>query len=369
MTLIDNISFRFRMTDELFARELYADWDGFCQRCVTDVLEEFFYRYDKKDIYMEIGRLDLDLGGIPQEEFYGSFPVRLREALEREFLRQIKETKVLQPSFPDGADNRTSLETDKSRLYSREKRFENLLHYLEYGFCMPEWDVRDFDLHEELRYFRDKDHAQRLLFVIASKPYIMERLYLQTDRERLAEILPLGVWLLSPTLGQYEKQRYLSMAVERAPQSVIRLIHETKETCSTEAMAELLENPAVRRIMAAETENHAEIDVPEYWYRLYGWLLEYYPFNGVPMFGDKRHFRLHLNRRLLSFIRKRDYHTYLSKAELTVQFLLEVFGTDYLPDGAGHHLPQPAAERRRLARYRGQLRMGTLPYVAATVAD
>ena len=51
MTLIDNISFRFRMTDELFARELYADWDGFCQRCVTDVLEEFFYRYDKKDIY------------------------------------------------------------------------------------------------------------------------------------------------------------------------------------------------------------------------------------------------------------------------------------------------------------------------------
>lgn len=120
MTLIDNISFRFRMTDELFARELYADWDGFCQRCVTDVLEEFFYRYDKKDIYMEIGRLDLDLGGIPQEEFYGSFPVRLREALEREFLRQIKETKVLQPSFPDGADNRTSLETDKSRLYSRE---------------------------------------------------------------------------------------------------------------------------------------------------------------------------------------------------------------------------------------------------------
>ena len=84
MTLIDNISFRFRMTDELFARELYADWDGFCQRCVTDVLEEFFYRYDKKDIYMEIGRLDLYLGGIPQEEFYGSFPVRLREALERD---------------------------------------------------------------------------------------------------------------------------------------------------------------------------------------------------------------------------------------------------------------------------------------------
>lgn len=329
MTLIGNLSFQFKMTDEQFARELYADWDVFCQRCVTDVLEEFFSRHDKKEVYIEIDRLDLDLGGIPQEEFYDSFPVRLREALEREFVRQMKEPGGLQLSSPDGAGSRVSLETDKSPSYPREKRFENLLHYLEYGFCLPEWDARDFDLHEELLYFRDEDHAERMLSLIASKPYIMERLFLQTGTERLTEILPLGVWLLSPTLGQYEKRRYLSMAVEKAPQSVIRLIHETKETGSMEAMAELLENPAVKRIMAAETENHAEIDVPEYWYRLYGWLLEYYPFNGVPMFGDKRHFRLHLNRRLLSFIRKRDYQAYLSKAELTVQFLLEVFGADY----------------------------------------
>lgn len=329
MTLIDNISFQFKMADEQFVRELYADWDVFCQCCVTDVLEEFFSRYDKKEVYIEIDRLDLDLGGMPQEEFYDSFPVRLREALEREFVRQMKEPGGLQLSSSDGADSRVSLETDKSPSYPREKRFENLLHYLEYGFCLPEWDARDFDLHEELLYFRDEDHAERMLSLIASKPYIMERLFLQTGTERLTEILPLGVWLLSPTLGQYEKRRYLSMAMKRAPQSVIRLIHETKETGSMEAMAELLENPAVKRIMAAETENHAEIDVPEYWYRLYGWLLEYYPFNGVPMFGDKRHFRLHLNRRLLSFIRKRDYQAYLSKAELTVQFLLEVFGADY----------------------------------------
>lgn len=329
MTLIDNISFQFKMADEQFVREFYADWDVFCQRCVTDVLEEFFSRYDKKEVYIEIDRLDLDLGGIPQEEFYDSFPVRLREALEREFVRQMKESGGLQLSSPDGVDSRVSLETDKSPSYPREKRFENLLHYLKYGFCLPEWDARDFDLHEELLYFRDEDHAERMLSLIASKPYIMERLFLQTGTERLTEIMPLGVWLVSPTLGQYEKRRYLSMAVKRAPQSVIRLIHETKETGSMEAMAELFENLAVKRIMAAETENHAEIDVPEYWYRLYGWLLEYYPFNGVPMFGDKLHFRLHLNLRLLSFIRKRDYQTYLSKAELTVQFLLEVFGADY----------------------------------------
>lgn len=329
MTLIDNISFQFRITDEQFVRELYADWDGFCQHSVTDVLEDFFSRHDRKDVYIEIDRLDLNLGDIPQEEFYSLFSVRLREVLEREFVRQMKEIGVLQPSSPGGTDSRASLETDKSPSYIREKRFMNLLYYLEYGFCLPEWNVRDFDLYEELRYFRNKDYAERLLPLIASKPYILERLFLQTGTERLAEILPLTVWLFSPTLGQYEKQRYLSIAVERAPQSVIRLIHETKETGSMEAMAELLENLSVKRIMTAEMENHAEIDVPEYWYRLYGWMLEYYPFNGVPMFGDKRHFRLHLNRRLLSFIRKRDYQAYLSKAELTMQFLLEVFGADY----------------------------------------
>ena len=40
MTVIDKISFRFRMADEQFARNLYADWDGFCRRCVTDILED-----------------------------------------------------------------------------------------------------------------------------------------------------------------------------------------------------------------------------------------------------------------------------------------------------------------------------------------
>ena len=121
----------------------------------------------------------------------------------------------------------------------------------------------------------------------------------------------------------------LALMLEHVPQEVVRFIHGARESGSLDSMAELLENPHVRCIMAAETEYHAEVGLPEYWYRLYGWLLEYYPFNGVPMFGDKRHFRLHLNRSLLSFIHKRTYSAYISKAGLTVQFLQEVFGTDY----------------------------------------
>lgn len=94
MIVIDKISFLFGMVDEPFARELYADWDRFCQRCVTEILEEYFSRYDNKETYIEIDRLDLDLGGISQEEFYDFFPMRLREALEYSFTRKLKETEL-----------------------------------------------------------------------------------------------------------------------------------------------------------------------------------------------------------------------------------------------------------------------------------
>lgn len=328
MVLIDNISLDFCMQDESFARGLYADWDRFYRHCVKKVLEYCFSWYDDKETYIEIDRLDLDLGSIPQEEFYDLFPVRLREALERSFAHKLNETGVPQITESD-INTETDPITGNPFPYAREKRFENLLHYLEYGFCLPEWNAPEFHLYEELRQFKDTEHTGRLLSLLASKPYVMDRLFLQIGAERLPEAIPFAVCLTSAVLGRYEKQRYLSAVLEHSPQAVIRFIHETKDTGSLEDMAGLIENPHVRRIMAAETEEHAEIGVPDYWYRLYGWLLEYYPFNGVPMFGDKQHFRLHLDRRLLSFIHKRERQAYLSKAELTVRFLMEVFGADY----------------------------------------
>ncbi len=50
------------------------------------------------------------------------------------------------------------------------------------------------------------------------------------------------------------------------------------------------------------------------------------------MFGDKQHFVMYLHERFLFFIRKRSAYAYLSKGELTMRFLLEVFGTDYCYD-------------------------------------
>lgn len=339
MTVIDKISFRFRMADEQFARNLYADWDGFCRRCVTDILEEFFSRYDNKGDYIEVDRLDLDLGSIPQEKFYDEFPARLRETLERNFVPFATE----QPLASSGDEGTAAgiLGRNATSL-ADEKRFENLLHYLKHGFCFPEWAGSDFGLYEEIRHFMEKaDFRERLCAVLAGHPQALARLLLQLESHQTGKILsgavgasdavPLLSLFFSPSFpaGQRERQRMLALMLEHVPQEVVRFIHGTRESGSLDSMAELLENPHVRCIMAAETEHHAEVGLPEYWYRLYGWLLEYYPFNGVPMFGDKRHFRLHLNRSLLSFIHKRTYSAYISKAGLTVQFLQEVFGTDY----------------------------------------
>lgn len=339
MTVIDKISFRFRMADEQFARNLYADWDGFCRRCVTDILEEFFSRYDNKGDYIEVDRLDLDLGSIPQEKFYDEFPARLRETLERNFVPFAAEQPL---ASSDDEGTAAGILGRNAMSLAEGKSFENLLHYLKQGFCFPEWAGGDFGLYEEIRHFMEKaDYRERLCAALAGHPQALARLLLQLESHQTGKILsgavgasdavPLLSLFFSPSFpaGQRERQRMLALMLEHVPQEVVRFIHGTRESGSLDSMAELLENPHVRRIMAAETEHHAEVGLPEYWYRLYGWLLEYYPFNGVPMFGDKRHFRLHLNRSLLSFIHKRTYSAYISKVGLTVQFLQEVFGTDY----------------------------------------
>lgn len=316
MTKIDKIGFQFDMADEQFAKGLYADWDNFYPKCAIDIMNEFFSRYDNRETYIKIELLELNLGGIPQDDFYDKFPILLREALERTAMPYL--------NFSDSHGSFQQMPT-----LAHEKRIENLLHYLEYGFCLTEWDMGSLDLYNELLQSNGNADTERILSLLASKSHAMLRLFRQTDARKIAEILPFAAWLTSSSLGHHEKQRYLSAFLEYAPQEVIRFIHETIENGCIESMAELIENTHARRIMSAETEHHAEIDVPEYWYRLYGWLLEYYPFNGVPMFGDKMHFRKRLNYSLLSFIRKRPHLSFLSKTELTVQFLMEIFGAKH----------------------------------------
>lgn len=364
MINIGNISFRFKMADEVFAQQLYAGWDEFCRVCFTDILEEYLGRYDTKDSYIEIDTLELNIGKIPQELFYEEFPRRVRAEL----------VKILLPASVNSASS-----TD-----SKGKRLDNLIHYLRYGFCLPGWDMQEFDLFEELMLFKDYEAIVVLCF---SEKYCFERLTRQLDgwqfkivlthwlaverhdeecnlilqkwalrspeslrmltdivaenrilSERIAVLIGnegagewhlMLSWLTSTTLGHYEKQRYFAVVLDTRPLMVLRFIRETSDEGNVKRLALLLESESVRRIMVAETESHAEVDVPEYWHHLYLWLIKHYPFNGVAMFGDKRHFVQHLHERFLFFIRKRSASTYLSKTDLTIRFLLEVFGVDY----------------------------------------
>lgn len=121
MISIDRISFEFAMDDEGFAQGLYADWDGFCRACVENILEECLSAYDKDRVLHEIEMLDLDLGGIPQEDFYTEFPRRLRGEL-------LKALPYLQPGQADREAEKTT-----------DSRFANLLYYLEHGVLKTEW--------------------------------------------------------------------------------------------------------------------------------------------------------------------------------------------------------------------------------------
>ena len=364
MINIGNISFRFRMADEVFAQQLYAGWDEFCRTCFTDILEEYLGRYDTKDSYIEIDTLELNIGSIPQESFYEEFPKRVRAELERIVLL--------------ASVNAVSSSVSKS------KRQDNLIHYLRHGFCLPGWDMQEFDLFEELMLFKDSEAIVVLCFseqycferltrqldgwqlnivlthwlaverhdegrnlilqkwalrspdalrmltdIVAENRILSERIAVLIDNEGAGEWHLMLSWLTSTTLGHYEKQRYFAVVFETRPLMVMRFIRETSDEGNVKRLALLLESESVRRIMVAETESHAEVDVPEYWHHLYLWLIQHYPFNGVAMFGDKRHFVQHLHERFLFFIRKRSASTYLSKTDLTIRFLLEVFGADY----------------------------------------
>lgn len=369
MINIGNISFRFRMADEVFAQRLYAGWDEFCRACFTDILEECLGRYDTKDSYIEIDTLDLNIGSIPQETFYEEFPRRVRAELE----------KVALSAAVSGVP---------SSGYGN-KRLENLIHYLRYGFCLPGWDMREFDLYEELMCFKDAEEVFTLCFTgkhcferlirqlggwqlnmilnhwFADEPLISKECRRTVSEwavsdpdamrmltsgatverrlsQRITRLIEDGEssgnrhfilsWLTSASLGHYEKQLRFAAVLDARPQMVLRFIRETGDEGNVKRLALLLESESVHRIMVAETESHAEVDVPEYWHHLYLWLIKHYPFNGVAMFGDKRHFVQHLHERFLFFIRKRSASTYLSKSDLTIRFLLEVFGADYYLD-------------------------------------
>ena len=318
MIRIDHISLEFVAPDEDFAHGLYAGWDSFCRDCIEKVLDECLSPYDKGKALYEIGRLDLDLGSIPEEDFYREFPVRLKDAL----LRSI-------PAWgaSSGGGSAPAIAA----------RSENLLHYMEYGYPLAEWADTDFSMETELDWLSGQPSMvsrpviEQLASLCLKWEYILRRLLWQADDEDIL-LQIYGSALAQSTAGQMEKQRFLALLLETKPGIPVRFVHETPDDARLRDMSALLDTLSVRQLIRTETKEHAEVDLPPYWHYLYEWLIKYYPYNGIAMFGGKAEFTRHLHHRLLAFIHKRNGAPYLSKAELTVSFLLEVFGPAYYKD-------------------------------------
>lgn len=312
MISIDHLSFDFVMDDERFAQGLYADWDSFCHTCLENIVEECLFMYDRDRVLHEIEMLDLDLGSIPQEDFYSEFPRRLREEL-------MKALPYLPSAPADGKEARTA-----------EARLANLLYYLEYGIQKTEWTDMDFDLSRELESVAgpDKSCLEKIAGLCMANEYVLRRILLQTDHA--AVLVRLYSIAMDRTFSVKDgKRRFMEIFLEIQPDVPMRFIHETEEDGRLHGMAELLGTRSVRKIMEEEAGEHAEVDLPPYWHYLYEWLIKYYPYNGVAIFGGKSDFISHLHYRLLTFVRKRNHTLYLSKTELTAAFLLEVFGAAY----------------------------------------
>lgn len=315
MIRIDHISFEFTAPDEQFAYGLHADWDGFCRRCFEQVVEECCAAHNKEKVLHEIERLELDLGSIPEEDFYLEFPRRLRE----ELLKALP--------FPE---TRTADEMEKSATFRRD----NLLFFLEHGFLKPEWADSDFNPSKEAGWLLLQSATIRMPFIrnatllCLEREYALLRLLWQTDNMEM-HLRIYTAALAEPSAGLQEKHRFLTLMLEEKPDIPVHFVHEAGNDGELHSMAALLDSPTVRQLMQTEMKEHAEVDLPPYWHYLYEWLIQYYPFNGLAMLGGKAEFTRHLHHRLLTFIRKRSDSPYLSKVELTLDFLLEVFGPAY----------------------------------------
>ena len=319
MIRIEHIAFEFTAPDEAFARGLYADWDDFCQRCFERVAEECLASYSDDRTLHELNRLDLNLGNIPEEDFYNEFPRRLREEL----------LKILPPLY--------GLQAQADSANAATSRSQNLLFYLDYGYLQSEWMDADFRVQEELDWLSNHSPVSYDAFIrkaallCLKQNHALRRLTNQLEQEQ--SLFDLYVAALSePSVGQAEKRRLLALLLEMRPDIPIRFVHETNDNTRLQDMSILLDTLSVRQLIRTETKEHAEVDLPPYWHYLYEWLIQYYPYNGIAMFGGKTEFTRHLHHRLLTFIHKRNGTPYLSKAELTVNFLLEIFGSAYYKD-------------------------------------
>lgn len=342
MTQIDKVSFDFVVPGEGFAKGLLSGWEPFCHSCFEQVADAFFAPHGQ-DGDFEFGRIELDLGAIPEEEFYEQYPRRLREALQRavSFDRR-------QAGGRAGAGATAS------------GHLEDILFGLKYGCPSATGGERDIDSFfkaqaawlEKQPAAVKQDCINEVASLALSEDGALRRMILHLGDESLR----LDVFRAAISKQDYtvwQKNRFLLSFLDLDGAVPVRFVHESDGKGDLFRMAELLDSGAVRKIMQIEMTRQAKPGLAYYWHYLYEWLLRYYPYNDISLFGGKSQFVSHLHLRFLTFLHKEPTSSYYSEYELTLQFLREVFGDQYVYVAAAIHrlLHQNVGNVTRYSRY------------------
>lgn len=340
MTQIDRVSFDFVVPGEGIASGLLSGWDAFCHRCFEQVVEEFFAPYDREDVRYAFDQVELDLGAIPEADFYRLYPLRLKEALRRAV------------SF--GGKHIRNREGAPGHL-------AGILYGLKYGALLESGAERDIDafFEKEIGWLATQpetvkaDCLHEMASLALSEEGALRRMILHFDDDDLL-LGVFGAGLAKPDYTVWQKNRFLLSFLELAGSVPVRFIHESDGKNDLSRMAELLDSGSVWKIMQVEMTRQSKPGLAFYWHYLYEWLLRYYPYNDVSLFGGKSQFVNHLHFRFLTFVHKQPFLSFYSEYDLTVQFLQEVFGRDkylYVSDAINRLLSHNVGNVTHHSRY------------------
>lgn len=133
MNQIGKIEFNFSAQNELFVQSLYGRWDIFFAQSIEHVADELLTRYATQSDYIEITRLDIEIGTLPEEEFEEKFPVIFREKMEEALLKCLH--------YPQQA------QTSVRKMRHTESISELLFYFLLHGILPWNTPVQYRDIH------------------------------------------------------------------------------------------------------------------------------------------------------------------------------------------------------------------------------
>lgn len=179
MITVDDITFDITADNEAFPRGLYRQWESFFRTSFEYVIDEVLSRFDSPDEIIQVESLTLDLGVIPEEEFYDQFP--------RLFGNILKDT------FSDLLRDPQKYSQQLQIIPTVKNRLKLLSFYLQNGYLpwMEGEAVSDIEqlLNEVMR--TNADELRDLIRVLGENAKVRERMIWQLSDAVLESIVVL----------------------------------------------------------------------------------------------------------------------------------------------------------------------------------